>query len=64
MEATEELVLTSHDRCDLAGCNAQAYFMTLFTDGNLSWCYHHFREREDALRETSYHVIDQSDTLS
>lgn len=64
MEITEERVLTSHDRCDLAGCNAQAYFLTLFMDGDLSWCLHHFKERESTLREISYHIIDQSDDLS
>lgn len=64
MEITEERVLTSHDRCDHQDCNAQAYFLTIFDIGELNWCHHHFREREIRLRELSYHVVDQSDTLS
>lgn len=64
MEATEERVLTSMDRCDHRGCNAQAYFLTLFDDGGLSWCHHHFKKNEAALRDAAYHIVDQSDTLS
>lgn len=50
-----------NDRCDQ--CNAQAYYMVIFDSGNLYFCRHHFLANEDVLRETSYHVVDQSEIL-
>lgn len=62
MESTEERILTAHDRCDK--CSSQAYFLTIFDAGELMWCYHHFNENEEAIREYAYYVIDQSDALN
>lgn len=61
MVDTDEYVLTVQDRCD--SCNAQAYFQAIFESGDLNFCYHHFMKNEDALREFSYHIIDQSELL-
>lgn len=61
MEATEEKVLSASDRCDK--CNAQAYFLVVFDSGELYFCRHHFLKNEDALREFSYHIVDESEIL-
>jgi hypothetical protein len=54
-------VLTVMDRCDI--CPAQAFYLTIWQNGELLWCYHHFHEREDVLRAASYFILDQSAAL-
>lgn len=63
MEEDEiEKVLTVQDRCD--SCSSQAYFVTVFDTGNLYFCRHHFIEKEEALREKAYYIIDESEYLA
>jgi len=57
----EERILDANDRCDK--CGSRAYFLTVFGAGELSFCGHHFRENEIAIREFSYHISDQSKIL-
>lgn len=61
MEATDERVITSSDRCDK--CSAQAYFLAVFDSGELYFCRHHFLKNEDAIREFAYHIVDESEIL-
>lgn len=61
MEDTEELTLTSSDRCDQ--CNAQAYFLARFASGELYFCRHHFMKSESVIRVRAYQIVDQSETL-
>ena len=58
----EDRELTAHDRCDR--CGHQAYYLTVFDSGELYFCYHHFKENEENLREHAYYVIDQSALLN
>jgi hypothetical protein len=60
-EMHDARVLTVKDRCDI--CPAQAFYLTIWQNGELLWCYHHFHEREDVLRAESYYVHDQSAAL-
>jgi hypothetical protein len=59
-------ILKHTDRCDVRGCGARAYVRGLFeplTDEQrtsaVDLCAHHFSEREEKIRATAYHVIDE-----
>ena len=56
-----EFLLTALDRCD--SCNAQAYYLVGFTEGELLFCRHHFLKSESLLREKSFKIIDESSRL-
>ena len=56
-----EFYLTALDRCD--ACNAQAYYLVGFTEGELLFCRHHYLKNETKLVKESFKVIDESSRL-
>ena len=56
-----EFLLTALDRCDT--CNAQAYYLVGFTEGELLFCRHHYLKNETKLVKESFKVIDESARL-
>ena len=56
-----EFYLTALDRCD--SCNAQAYYLVGFTEGELLFCRHHYLKNETKLVKESFKVIDESSRL-
>ena len=45
------------DRCDR--CQAQAFVLVNFMEGELYFCGHHFNDHELMLREKGYEIIDE-----
>jgi hypothetical protein len=55
--------LSAADRCDR--CGARAYIrVTLLGGGELTFCAHHGRAHESALRRTAVTFHDESDRLA
>ena len=55
--------LLATDRCDR--CGAQAYVrVRLASGGELLFCGHHAREHENALRQASADIHDETDRLA
>ena len=53
-----------HDRCDTAGCNAQAYILAYKDDvGELTFCAHHGNKIRMALVEQGFEIQDESESL-
>jgi hypothetical protein len=57
MAETKTDVLKVADRCDR--CNAQAFVLVNFMEGELYFCGHHFSKHELMLREKGYEIIDE-----
>jgi len=57
MTETKTDVLKLADRCDR--CNAQAFVLVNFMEGELFFCGHHFAKHELMLREKGYEIIDE-----
>lgn len=55
VELIEAIELRIADRCDVGGCNAQAFVVTGHDAGILLWCSHHF----DKLSRSSGDLIDR-----
>lgn len=62
MEKTK--VLSALDRCDHSNCNAQAFVLVKFLDGELAFCGHHFSKHEDALFESAYDIVDEREFIN
>lgn len=57
MTDTRTDVLKVADRCDR--CQAQAFVLVNFMEGELFFCGHHFTTHELMLREKGYEIIDE-----
>lgn len=56
--------LTARDRCDSAGCGAQAYVRATFNTGPLTFCAHHAREHRVVMLRTVRALHDETFRLS
>jgi hypothetical protein len=54
--------LSAADRCDR--CGAQARVRVVLASGELTFCTHHAREHEDALRPSALEWVDESALIS
>ena len=59
--STTNFLLTSQDRCDL--CGAQAYFQVNFGAHGLTFCAHHYKEKESKLLSSATSIRDESAQL-
>ena len=59
--STANFLLTAQDRCDT--CGAQAYFQVNFGAAALTFCAHHYKEKETKLLASATSVRDESAQL-
>ena len=60
-EKNKEQTLKATDRCD--ACNAQAFVLVSFMNGELLFCGHHFRKYENSLIEQAYDILDEREFI-
>jgi len=58
-EVQESDTLTSHDRCDTAGCGSQAYVRAILSSGDLLFCSHHYNKVEPTIKAFTQEVLDE-----
>ena len=58
---TKTKVLSAQDRCDR--CGAQAFILAKGLAGDLYFCSHHFTKWEDGIRNFSFEITDERDSL-
>lgn len=56
--------LTNADRCDLGGCNAQAWVQATFTRGDLLFCRKHYLESKAVIDGQALAVLDETHLIN
>lgn len=59
---TLKRVLTAQDRCDQ--CSAAARVVATFLNGELLFCGHHAREKQESLKAKAVELYDPSNELT
>lgn len=56
--------LSKSDRCDAAGCQAQAWVLAAFSSGDLFFCRHHYQQYRVKVDRAAVAVIDESHLIN
>lgn len=62
--ADENRILKITDRCDVGGCSAQSFVMSVFTTGELHFCRHHYLSMRDALHASAVGIVDETEFIN
>lgn len=56
--------LTNADRCDLGGCNAQAWVQATFRRGDLLFCRKHYLDMKKWIDISALAVLDETHLIN